>query len=843
MNILKFLILNIEKTNPIMRNILENNVVPSYYELELNVREDNFSGIVQISCKSKNEIDEFSINSKGLEIKRVIFEEKETGFIIDKENDILRIKLPRIVYGDFQIIIEYDGNYSKGMDGIYKSTYKDRLFFSTHFEPMDARKAFPCFDQPDMKARFLLSIIVPGDEYIALSNMNPVRVVNNRYDFEITPVMSTYIVAFVVGQLKYIEKIVKRNGEGKDIPVRVYGHDEEVMYGKFALDIAVRTLQFYESYFGVKYALDKLDMVAIPSFSMGAMENWGLITYRSSSLLYDPEMTSIRSKRNIAITVAHEIAHMWFGNLVTMKWWNELWLNEGFATWAATLSLQESCQDIMPMNFWMSFLNDETGLGMFNDALRSTHAIEAGDEKDINQIFDAISYSKASSIINMVEKWLGPNVFRKGISEYFKKYAFTNTVKENLWESLGQAVEVVNQDIEVNQIVTPWIVQKGFPWIDVSEDNGSLILKQERFTLGFFDKEETLWPIPLTVQWGNDEMGTIVMQDKEIRIEKLNDHYKFNINASGFYRVKYPPSALHKLFGLNNISVIDRLNILADAFEFGLANIDKFPFEFLKYFKDESNYETLRLIIGNLVNIREIFYDLSYQNDFLQKITFSFIETKIDKINFNSTENQFNSSNEASLASLIVNCATIFKHKPTVEKFASLVDTNGKLDVKLVNKEFIRSYFIANVDNHFDQIFQLATETSLIAQHAILSLGSVSDENKLNIIFDQIEKIPRQDIIYLFSGFSSNIPLRHSIMNVFIKNYNRIKNYVSDYNLLRQCIEYVFSNVLSPDYVTVATKFLYSLQSDKNLTSAIEKSLDTINYKIKIRDAYVNSTF
>lgn len=454
-----------------MKKALNNNVIPSHYDLLIDVKEESFLGEVTMYLNARKSVTSFKFNSHNLELSNlVVFTVSEKGKkIIESnftENDqFVTVNLKNSsLEGEFRLSVSFSGKYSETMEGFYKSDYNGNPIYSTHFEPTDARAAFPCFDQPDMKSTFSITLKVPAGN-IALSNNELESSTNNVYTFKKTPIMSTYIVAWVIGKLEYVEDTTSSP------PIRVYADASEKEWGRFSLTVARKCLKFFENYFDHKYPLPKLDMVAIPSFAMGAMKNWGLVTYRKTSLLFDKKSTPIRSKKNIAITVCHELAHMWFGNLVTMKWWNDLWLNEGFATWAATLAIADSLQDILPWDAWSSFINDDIESGMAMDSLKSTHpiAVTVEDPVEISQIFDAISYSKGSSIIKMLENWLGADVFKKGLKKYIETYASKNAETKDLWNCLTEAANEHNpsENVNVAEIIDPWVSRGGFPYVDV----------------------------------------------------------------------------------------------------------------------------------------------------------------------------------------------------------------------------------------------------------------------------------------------------------------------------------------------------------------------------------------
>lgn len=379
--------------------------------------------------------------------------------------------------------ISFKGEINSKLAGFYRAVYEDpsgnkKVMAVTQFEATDARRAFPCWDEPDKKAKFTISLQV-RNHLTALSNMNEnVNVVKHIslsheegwkiVSFATSVTMSTYLVAFVVGEIEFIEAFTK-NG---NIPVRVYAPIGFIHQGHFALDVGVKTLDFFTEYFGESYPLPKMDMIAIPDFASGAMENWGLVTYRMTLLLFDDQSSTLKTKQQVAYVVGHELAHQWFGNLVTMQWWSDLWLNEGFATWAGWLAADH----IFPKwEIWTEFVVDDLQSGLALDSLRSSHPIEVPvrDPSEISQIFDSISYSKGASVIRMLEAYLGPKVFQKGLQNYIQKHLYSNARTDDLWAALD-----ATSGKDVTQMMALWTrkigvrVALGFTFFLVSGFDG-----------------------------------------------------------------------------------------------------------------------------------------------------------------------------------------------------------------------------------------------------------------------------------------------------------------------------------------------------------------------------------
>ena len=397
--------------------------------------------------------------------------------------------------------------------------------FSTQFESCDARRAFPCFDEPNLKATFDFAIEIPEDQ-VALSNM-PEKEVTRVKDkdgfkvisFEKSPIMSTYLLAWAFGDFEYLEDFTDRKYNGKHLPVRVYTTKGLKSQARYALDHAPQIIDYFSEIFDIDYPLPKADLLAVHEFSTGAMENWGLVTYRTTAVLFDEQTSDAKYKNRVAYVVAHELAHQWFGNLVTMDWWSELWLNEGFATWIGWLAIYKIHPD---WNVWPQFVSENMQSAFGLDALLSSHPIEVPvkDALDVDQIFDRISYDKGSSAIRMLATHLGQEIFLNGVSKYLKSHAYGNATTDDLWSALSEA-----SGESVNILMDPWIREIGFPVLTVTEDFvgelSQLSLKQSRYlSSGVANAEDdtTTWWLPLGLSAGDaniTQFTPISMTNKE----------------------------------------------------------------------------------------------------------------------------------------------------------------------------------------------------------------------------------------------------------------------------------------------------------------------------------------
>ena len=535
--------------------------VPEHYDLflDLNRADKTFSGKVAITGEAKTS--KISLHQKDLTVEAVEVAGQARPFTLDKDNEALYIELEAA--GPVVVTITYTGQITDNMTGIYPSYYTvdgvKKEIISTQFESHFAREAFPSVDEPEAKATFDLALKFDQAEgELALSNMPEIDVENRKatgvWKFETTPRMSSYLLAFAVGDMQGITAKTK-NGT----LVGVYATKAHPASNlEFALDIAVRCIEFYEEYYGVKYPIPQSLHVALPDFSAGAMENWGLVTYREIYLLVDENSTAL-SRQTVALVVAHELAHQWFGNLVTMKWWDDLWLNESFANMMEYVSVDA----IEPS--WKIFEDFQTSGAPYalkrdaTDGVQSVH-VEVKHPDEINTLFDgAIVYAKGSRLMHMLRRWLGDDAFRKGLGAYFEKHQYGNTIGRDLWDALSQA-----SGRDVAAFMDAWLEQPGYPVVTAKVENDCLILTQKQFFIGEHEDKGRLWPVPLNSNW-QGLPDTLTTERLEIpnyaALAAQNEGaLRLNTENTAHYISDYQGELLDAL--LNNLSSLDNISKL-----------------------------------------------------------------------------------------------------------------------------------------------------------------------------------------------------------------------------------------------------------------------------------------
>ena len=540
--------------------------IPENYNLflDINRSEKTFTGNVAITGEAID--NHISLHQKDLTINSVLLDNESLNFQMDDANEAFHIELPET--GVLTIFIEFSGRITDNMTGIYPSYYtyngEKKEIISTQFESHFAREAFPCVDEPEAKATFDLSLKFDAEEGdTALSNMPEInshlREETGVWTFETTPRMSTYLLAFGFGAL-HGKTAKTKNGTEVGVFATVAQAENSV---DFALDIAVRVIEFYEDYFQVKYPIPLSYHLALPDFSAGAMENWGLVTYREVYLLVD-ENSSAASRQQVALVVAHELAHQWFGNLVTMKWWDDLWLNESFANMMEYVSVNA----IEPS--WNIFEDFQT-TGVPNalqrdatDGVQSVH-MEVNHPDEINTLFDsAIVYAKGSRLMHMLRRWLGDEAFAKGLKAYFEKHQYNNTVGRDLWNALSEA-----SGKDVSSFMDTWLEQPGYPVVSAEVVDDTLILSQKQFFIGEHEDKGRLWEIPLNTNW-NGLPDTLSEERIEIPnysqlATENNGVLRLNTANTAHYITDYQGQLLDNILeDFANLDTVSKLQILQE---------------------------------------------------------------------------------------------------------------------------------------------------------------------------------------------------------------------------------------------------------------------------------------
>ncbi|KAK6463251.1 alanine/arginine aminopeptidase [Scheffersomyces coipomensis] len=834
---------------PSDREVLPNNVKPLHYDLTIEPIFENFTftGEETVDFHVIERTDYITLNSLEIEIQEAKLNDVTVPYEFDVAKQTVTFKFDdHLVEGaDAKLYLKFTGTLNENMCGFYRSSYKDngvtKYLATTQMEATDCRKAFPCYDQPAAKAKFTINIVTQK-ELTALSNMD-VRETTLLGDdkkvvsFNTTPIMSTYLVAFVVGELKYVENNDYR------VPIKVYATADTENLGVYAGEIAAKTLKFFDKKFDIEYPLPKLDMVAIPDFAAGAMENYGLVTYRTVDLLIDTANTNAATQQRVTEVVMHELAHQWFGNLVTMEFWDGLWLNEGFATWMSWYAADALFPD---WKVWESYVSDNLQQALSLDSLRASHPIEVPVKRvdQISQIFDAISYSKGCALLKMVSKWLGEEVFVSGVSLYLKRFKWGNTYTSDLWDALS---EVSGKD--VNTVMNIWTKNVGHPLVKVEEVDDKLVFTQNRFlTTGDVKPEEDqiLYPVFLGIRTSEGIDETVVLSERSITIPKPANFVKINADHSGVYRTAYEPARwtqLGEAGAEGKLTVEDRVGLVSDASALVSSGLIEATalFNLVRTWTEESNYVVWESILAKIASVKSIFiFDDESIKEGIDAFVLDLIAPKLKEVGWEFSDKDSFSSQK--LKSVFFASAVSSGHKEAVEFAANAFEAYIKGDKKAINPNLRASIFnyAAKVgdENTFEQLLDIykTSESVEVRISALRALGRFNKPeilDKVVALLLQTDVIKQQDIYIPMQGLRAHKEGINKLWSWLTENWDPIYELIPPSNSMLGSIVIIATSSYTKQEQKEAVEKFFAEKDTKGYDQGLAKALDSVSAKIK----------
>ena len=644
---------------------------PEHYDVYLDIsrKDKKFSGKVTITGEELE--DTIKLNQKFLDIKSVKVNDAAVEFDFNNEDEVINIISNQT--GNVKVEVDFAGKLTDSMMGIYPSYYQvngeKKELVGTQFETTFARQAFPCVDEPAAKATFSLAIKFdeqPGESII--SNQPEEKEEDGVHYFKETLRMSTYLVAFVFGDMQ--RKLTKTKS-GVEIGVfATKAHKPKEL--DFALDIAKRSIEFYEDFYETPYPLEHSYQVALPDFSAGAMENWGCVTYREAYLLLDPDNTSLEMKQLVATVIAHELAHQWFGDLVTMEWWDNLWLNESFANMMEYVAVDALEPD---WHIWEMFQTSEVPQALQRDAtdgVQSVHVM-VNDPREIDALFDgAIVYAKGSRMLVMVRALLGDKALREGLKNYFAAHKYANATGNDLWSALGDA-----SGLDIGSIMNSWLEQPGYPLVTAEVKDGKLVLSQKQFFIGEGKEVGRKWQIPLN---SNYEAVPQIMKDTTITVGDYDDlrannglPFRLNVGNNSDFIVKYDKKLLDDILtNIDELGAVDKLQLLQDfrlLAEGGhMSYAEIVPL--LPKFADSTSPIVANALYRIMASLRNFVEPESKEDAQLRKLYNLLSEKQVARLGYLPREGE---SNDDNLLRPIVLSASLYgENKTTINKLHEL---------------------------------------------------------------------------------------------------------------------------------------------------------------------------
>ncbi|WP_156286642.1 M1 family metallopeptidase [Oceanivirga salmonicida] len=822
------------------------NFVPENYRifLDINRKLKEFKGVVTLKGEALDK--SISLHQKNLIIERVSVDGKELSFSHSSEREAVDIEL--LGLGNMTLVVEFTGKITDNMTGIYPSYYTEngikKEVISTQFESHFAREAFPCIDEPEAKATFDLNIKFDQNfDEIVLSNMPEINIEKRKetgiWQFDTTPVMSTYLLAFAIGDLQ--SKISKTKNGTKVGIFATKAHPNKSL--DFALDIAIRTIEFYEDYFGVKYPLPHSYHVALPDFSAGAMENWGLITYREIYLLA-PENLSVSSRQQIALVIAHEVAHQWFGNLVTMKWWDDLWLNESFANMMEYVSIDA----IEPT--WNIMENFQTG-GVYyalrrdaTDGVQSVH-VEVNHPDEINTLFDpAIVYAKGSRLMHMLRRWLGDKDFSEGLGTYFAKHKYSNTIGTDLWNALSS---VSGKDVA--SFMNCWLEQPGYPLVTVKVVDDKLIISQKQFFIGKHEDKNRLWQIPLNSNWKGipDTLTDEVLEIENYTKlkESNNGALQLNTENTAHYIINYEGELFDnllkdfdKLDNVSKLQIIQDYKLMAESSQISFVKL----LNLLPMLTNETSYLVTSTISGVINSLKQFIEEGSNVEDKFKNIVKKIYQSNFDRLGFKANDNE---TDEDEMVRQLTLSSMIYSDDENVSKKANEIFMEYKDKLETIPAA-IRAHILINQIKHYESIelvnlyldLYVKTNDSNFKRQLAVALSKTNNEETVNKVLKVLKNkdiVKPQDLaMSWYAPFLSNSYSQEIFWNWSRNNWEWIKKTLGGDMSFDKFVIYPASYFKSQKALKEYKEFFEPQLSDMALSRCISMGINEIEARVSL---------
>ena len=821
---------------------LFNTFQPSNYELSLKIDHDTraFTGIVSISGHLTEEVNYIPLHSKDLTITEVLVDGKAATFS-HQENDELRIAHKDITAGKHLVVLSFEGAATDAMHGMYPAFFDDngtkKHLIATQFESHHAREVFPCVDEPAAKATFDVTLTTT-DGVTVLGNM-PVKKQSSQDGtlttvFDTTPKMSTYLLAWVVGEMHR-----KTATTTSGVEVNVWATPAQKPESlDFALDIATRTIEFYDEYFDTPYPLPKSDHVALPDFSSGAMENWGLVTYREVALLADPATSSISSKQYIATVIAHELAHQWFGNLVTMKWWNNLWLNESFATLMEYVAVDALHPE---WNIWLDFASNESIMALRRDAIDGVQSVqmEVNHPDEISTLFDgAIVYAKGARLLHMVRTYIGDAAFQAGLKDYFTLFAYSNTEGDDLWDALSRA-----SGKDIASMMNTWISQPGYPVVDVSADENQMItLQQSQFFIGAHTPSERLWPIPLNSTCS--EMPKILNTRETTAQRHHTTPLHFNVGASSHYITHYSPELLSRLLtkvadgtmaDVDRLSLLNEMTMLARAGRIKSAEL----IPLLAVYENETSEPVWGIISLALAELRKFVENDEEAEKALRTLSKNMAAKLYRTLGWEKRSDD--TAETEKLRGIIVSLTLYGEDEAAIRTARKLYDNNP---LEALDPE-LRSVILSNVVRHDENgtvakhLLQhyVDTQDAELAQDICLGLTSTRDDAVIQTLLENIKKsevVRPQDAARWFAYLIRNRYARTATWDWLVNNWSWIKETFGGDKSYDYFPQYAASGLITEQQLADYKAFFEPMLADVSLNRVITLGITEIGARVAL---------